>query len=71
MDGEDGPQRKGDGWKMSPRLLLNLTLLLHPLLPTPALLRAPAHRAQRGVCVPPASRHLEEERSQKEWLFVL
>lgn len=57
---------RGDGWRMSPQLFLNPTLL-----PTPAPLRAPAHRAQQGVCVPPASRHLEKERSQNKWLVVL
>lgn len=48
------------------QFFLSLTLL-----PTPAPLRAPAHRAQRGVCVPPASRHLEKERDQpvRGWLL--
>lgn len=72
MDGEHGPQKKGHGWRTGLQLLLNRILLPSPLLLTPTLLRArPSHRAQQGVCVPPASRHLEEERRQKEELFIL
>ena len=54
---------------MSPQLLRNL-ILLPSLLLTPVLTR-PSHRAERGVCVPPASRHLEEERRQTRVVVYL
>lgn len=61
MAGRDGPQRKGDEWRLNPQLVLKLILPPSHLLPAPAPHQAPAHRAQRGVCVPPANHHLEEK----------
>lgn len=66
MEEGDGRQRKGDAWRRSSLLLLNLILLPSLVLPTPAPLPArPSHRAPRGVCVPPASRHLERRESDR------
>lgn len=61
-----GPKRKGGARRTSVPLLLNPTLLPSRLLPTQTPL--PTHRArraQRGVCVPPASRRLEEKNRRR------
>lgn len=62
----DGLQKKGFGWRTGARLCSSLSPLPSPLLRTPAPpLTRPVHRARRGACVPPASRHLEQTRNIK------
>lgn len=62
----DGLQKKGFGWRTGARLCSSLSPLPSPLLRTPAPpLTRPVHRARRGACVPPASRHLEQTKNIK------